>query len=114
MYIFLISNNRITKAISLAGELDESEEVILDYLRRPTLDDIPEGMHKVLAARKWVSKAGNNTANLVVCDREKNLFSLMCYSKNFDKVRMFARLGSIRKFMVSRKKDGAVVIEDIS
>jgi DNA polymerase-3 subunit alpha len=114
MYIFLISNNRITKAISLAGELDESEEVILDYLRRPTLDDIPDGMHKVLAARKWVSKAGNNTANLVVCDREKNLFSLMCYSKNFDKVRMFARLGSIRKFMVSRKKDGAVVIEDIS
>ena len=114
MYIFLISNNRITKAISLAGELDESEEVILDYLRRPTLEDIPEGMHKVLAARKWVSKAGNNTANLVVCDREKKLFSLMCYSKNFDKVRMFARLGSIRKFMVSRKKDGAVVIEDIS
>lgn len=114
MYIFLISNNRITKAISLAGELDESEEVILDYLRRPTLDDIPEGMHKVLAARKWVSKAGNNTANLVVCDREKNLFSLMCYAKTFDKVRMFARLGSIRKFMVSRKKDGATVIEDIS
>lgn len=114
MYIFLISNNRITKAISLAGERDESEEVILDYLRRPTLDDIPNGMHKVLAARKWVSKAGNNTANLVVCDREKNLFSLMCYAKNFDKVRLFARLGSVRKFMVSRKKDGAVVIEDIS
>jgi DNA polymerase-3 subunit alpha len=114
MYIFLISNNRIVKAISLAGELNESEEVILDYLRRPTLDDIPEGMHKVLAARKWVSKAGNNTANLVVCDKEKNLFSLMCYAKNFDKVRLFARLGSVRKFMVSRKKDGAVVIEDIS
>lgn len=114
LYIFLISNNRIVKSISLASDLDSSDELIMDYLRRPTLDEIPEGQHKVIAARKWISKAGNPTANLIVADADKNLHSLMVYSKNLDKVRLFARLGSICKFVVSHKKDGAKVIEDIS
>lgn len=95
MYLFLIGNNSIMKYIDL-DDVNESDDIILDYLRRPILEDIVDGQHKILHAKAKTTKNGKKIANLVVCDSEKNLQTLMVFEKNLQMVRMTCKIGSIR------------------
>jgi|SRR5215217_761389 len=113
MYIFVIGNNRIIKAIPLANEGDVSEEVIVDFLRRPVIEEIPEGQFKILAASKRVTKAGKNMATLVISDGDKNLKTAVVFSNEFEKVRATCPLGSVRALELARTRDGSICIRDV-
>jgi DNA polymerase-3 subunit alpha len=113
MYIFVIGNNRIQKHISLAGELDEKEDVIMDFIRRPKLDDVPQGQFKILAAQPRKTKAGKNMAYVTVTDSEKNLSTFLVFDSMFDKAKLFCRLGSVRAIDLGQTKDGTKYIKDV-
>lgn len=113
MYIFLVSNNSIIKAISLANDSDAHENVIIDFLRRPELEEVPEGQSKILAATARKTKNGGNMATLIVSDHEKNLQSLVVFDREFDKARMYCKLGSVRTIKTAVTRSGSIRLEDV-
>lgn len=114
MYLFLIGNNRIIKYILLDGESDASEDVIIDFLRRPVLNEIVPGQYKILAAQKRKTKNGGNMAYLVVGDSDKNLKTLLVFNNEFDKVRAMCKLGSVRAIETTKMKNGSECIRSVS
>jgi DNA polymerase III subunit alpha len=114
MYLFLIANNKIVKYIDMNELGDYQEDVLIDYLRRPVLSEVPEGQYKIIAAKKRKTKAGKNMATLVVSDHEKNLDRIMVFDSKFDRTRSLAKLGSVRAIDISIMKDGTKALKDIS
>lgn len=103
MYLFLIGNNSIMKYIDLE-EVNETDDIVLDYLRRPVLEDIVDGQYKIIYAKAKTTKNGKKIANLVVCDSDKKLQTLMVFEKNLQMVRMICKIGSIRALDIKEYK----------
>jgi hypothetical protein len=99
MYLFLIGNNRIMKHVSLE-DVKEDDEVLMDYLRRPILDEVVPGQHKIIFAKASTTKTGKKIAHVVVSDSEKNLQTLMVFAKDLPLVRASCKIGSIRKINI--------------
>lgn len=99
MYLFLIGNNRIMKYIDL-NNLKDSDEILMDYLRRPVLEEITDGWHKIIYAKRSTTKTGKKIANVVVCDSEKNLQTLMVFSKDLSMVSASCKIGSVKKLNI--------------
>lgn len=113
MYVFLIGNNRIMKHISLDNANNESEDIIMDYLRRPILEEIPEGQHKILAAQARTTKTGKKIGYVVACNSEKQLSTFMVFEKNLNIVRAMCKIGTVRKLTVKKLKDGTYCIDGV-
>jgi DNA polymerase-3 subunit alpha len=103
MYLFLVGNNRIMKYIDL-DNVQESDEVIMDYLRRPMLEEVLIGQHKILFAKKSRTKNGKNIAHVVVTNSEKELQTLMVFEKDLPLVRASCKIGSVRKLNIGDYK----------
>lgn len=113
LYLFLIHKNSIIKSIKLGGEGDASDDIIIDFLRRPTLDEIPDGQYMILAAQPRKTKAGKNMATVIIGNKEKDLKGLMVWDGQFDKVRLYCKLGSVRSISIGKMKDGTEYINDV-
>lgn len=103
MYLFLIGNNRIMKYVDLEN-LKEEDEVIMDYLRRPLLEEILPGQHKILFAKRTTTKNGKKIAHIVVSDHEKNLQTLMVFANDLPLVSASCKIGSVRKLNIGDYK----------
>jgi len=103
MYLFLIGNNRIMKYVDL-DDVHESDEVIMDYLRRPMLEEVLPGQHKILFAKKSRTKNGKNIAHVVVSDSEKELQTLMVFEKDLPIIRASFKIGDVRKLNIGDYK----------
>jgi DNA polymerase III subunit alpha len=113
MYIFLVGNNSIMRAIDMDDLSTSSEDVLIDYLRRPVLSEIPEGQWKIIGAQARKTKAGKNMANITVCDNDKNLKTFMVFDSMFHKAKLMARIGTIRVINLATTRDGAEYLKDI-
>lgn len=103
MYVFLIGNNRIMQFVDL-DDLQEKDDLLMDYLRRPVLEDIPVGQHKIIYAKRSTTKNGKKIAHVVVSDSDKNLETLMVFEKDLPLVRASCKLGSVRKLNIGNYK----------
>ena len=99
MYLFLIGNNRIMKHVSLE-DVKEEDETLMDYLRRPVLEEVLPGQHKIIFAKASTTKTGKKIAHVVVSDSEKNLQTLMVFAKDLPLVRASCKIGSVRKINI--------------
>lgn len=99
MYLFLIGNNRIMKYINLE-DIKEDDEIIMDYLRRPILDEITPGWHKIIFAKRSTTKTGKKIAHVVVSDEDKNLQTLMVFSNSISMVSASCKIGSVKKLNI--------------
>jgi DNA polymerase-3 subunit alpha len=113
MYLMLIGNNSIMKAIDMDDLSTSSEDVLIDYLRRPKLSEIPEGQVKILAAQGRKTKAGKNMATITVCDHNKELKTFLVFDGMFHKAKLMARIGVTRVVTLAETKDGALFLRDI-
>lgn len=112
MYLLLIGNNRIMQAIDL-DDLTPKDEVLLDFLRRPMLEEIPPGQHKVLAAQARKTKKNTNMAYLTVCDEEKTIKTLLVFDSQFKIVRHLCKIGAVRAFDLGTTKDGTLYVKGV-
>lgn len=110
MYLFLIGNNRIMKYIDLE-QVEDSDEVILDYLRRPVLEEIAPGQHKILFAKRTTTKTGKKIAHVVVSDSDKNLQTLMVFANSLPLISASCKIGTVRKLNIGDFK-GTKYIKD--
>lgn len=113
MYLMLVGNNSIMKAIDMDDLSTSSEDVLVDYLRRPKLAEIVEGQVKIIAAQARKTKAGKNMATITVCDENKELKSFMVFDSMFHKAKIMARIGSTRVIRLGETRDGASYLKDI-
>lgn len=112
MYLLLVGNNRIMQAIDL-DDLTPKDEVLLDFLRRPTLEEIPAGQYKVLAAQARKTKKNTNMAYLTVCDEDKTLKTLLVFDSQFNVVRHLCKIGAVRAFDLGTTKDGTLYVKGV-
>lgn len=112
MYLFLIGNNRIIKEIDLE-DITEKDEVIMDFLRRPILEEIVPGQFKVLAAQARKTKKNTNMAYITVCDEEKNINTLMVFDGQFNLVRRLCKIGSVRAIDMGKTRDGSLYVKGV-
>lgn len=110
MYIFLIGNNRIIKAIDIENM---PENTTMEYLRKPALPEVPEGQWMIVTAEARKTKANKNIATLIIADANKELKSLTVFDSVFNKVRAIARIGSIRTINIGKMRDGTEIVKDI-
>lgn len=110
MYLFLIGKNRIMKTIDL-DDIKESDEILMDYLRRPELSEIVPGQHKIIYAKRSTTKTGKKIASVVVCDGEKELTTLMVFESAIPLISASCKIGSIRKLNIGDHR-GTKFIKD--
>jgi DNA polymerase III subunit alpha len=113
MYLFLVGNNSIMRAINMSDLSSNSDDILLDYMRRPHLEEIPEGQYKILAAHGRKTKTNQNMANITVCDSEKRLKTIVVFDSVYAKAKMFAKLGLVRKLVLGETKSGGEFLKDI-
>jgi len=99
MYLFLIAHNRIMKTVDL-DDIQETDEILMDYLRRPELTEIVPGQHKIIYAKRSTTKTGKKIANVIVCDHEKELTRLMVFQKDLPLVSASCKIGAVRKLNI--------------
>lgn len=113
MYVFLISNNRIAKHVDLSDPA-ASEDIIMDFLRRPTLEEIGEGQHKILHAEARKTKAGDNMAYMVISNRDKELETVMVFKDMFGMVRATCPIGAVKTLKLSELRNGGYCVNGVS
>jgi DNA polymerase-3 subunit alpha len=113
MYIFLVGNNSIMRWIDMDDLSNSNEDVLVDYLRRPNLSEVPEGQWKILGAVPRKTKAGKNMATITVSDCDKNLKTFLVFDSMFQKARLMARIGVTRVIQFGQTKDGVDYLKDI-
>lgn len=113
MYIFLVGNNSIMRWIDMDDFSSSNEDVLIDYMRRPNLSEIPDGQWKILAAVPRKTKAGKNMATITVCNNNKDLKTFLVFDSMFQKARLMARIGVTRVISLGQMKDGTEYLKDI-
>ncbi len=113
MYIFLIGNNSIMRWIDMDDLSNSNEDVLVDYLRRPKLSEIPENQWKILGASARKTKAGKNMATITVCNSDKDLKTFLVFDSMFHKAKLMARIGVTRVINLAKTRDGAEYLRDI-
>lgn len=103
MYLFLIGNNSIMKYIDL-DDMKPEDEIIMDYLRRPILEEVVKGQHKILFAKRKTTKNGKKIAFVVTCDSEKKLETFMVFAGSIPLVSASCKIGSVRKLNIGDLK----------
>lgn len=113
MYIFLVGNNSIMRWIDMDDLSNSNEDVLVDYLRRPKLAEIPDGQWKILGASARKTKSGNNMATITACDANKDLKTFLVFDSMFHKAKLMARIGVTRVIKLAKTRDGAEYLRDI-
>jgi len=96
MYIMLIADNRIMRAINVDELVDFQEDPLIDWIRRPYLRDLTGEFRRVMYYAERTTKNDKRIANVVVSDADKNLYSYLVFSNTIDKVSKFLSPGATR------------------
>jgi len=111
-YIFLVTNNRIVKAISSDEILDQSHTLIkfLNYKMLPFEDN----ELYVVSFSARVTKAGKNMAILTLADKSRELHPVTVFPTNFATAYMKVQEGKAYEFKLGKTKDGTIIMEDVN
>lgn len=113
LYVFLIGNNSVIRAIDLDNEIDAFDDTVLDYLRKPFDPEIGPNEWKVLAAKKRVTKAGKNMAHVVFTNDNKDLLTLPVWPSKFDLARKKCKIGSVVFIEIGKMPDKSLFLKDV-
>jgi DNA polymerase-3 subunit alpha len=113
MYVFLISNNRVSRYVTVEDLTNDKGEDFQEFLEATSFPDVPEGMLRVVSFNSRTTKAGNRMADAVFCDEHKNLQAAMAFPQQFMKAFVTCQPGAVVDVQLGRTKDSAVYIENI-
>ena len=113
MYAMLISNNRISRYVSVNDLVNDKGGDFQDFIEAKSFPDVPEGMLRVVSFNARVTKAGKKMANVVLCDEFKNLTDALVFPSQF--MKCFARMGEGKVVDVKfgRTKEGTLFVDNV-
>jgi DNA polymerase III alpha subunit len=111
-YIFLVTNNRIVKAIMSDEILDQSHTLIkfLNYKMLP----FDEDEMYVVSFSPRITKAGKKMAILTLADKTRELHPVTVFPTHFAEAYMKVKEGKAYKFKLGKTKDGTVIMEEVN
>lgn len=113
MYLMLIGNNSVLRYLDMDELSDKSEDALVDFLRRPKLEEVPDGQFLIIGAAARKTKAGKNMASLAIADNTKQLKTILVFDSMFNKAKLMAKIGVTRVITIGKMKDGTEFLRDI-
>lgn len=113
MYVFLISNNRICKYISVDDIADFEEIPFVKFLNATSFPDVPEGMYRVVAFPVRTTKAGKRMGTVVLTDEYKNLVSALVFPQQFMKAYSRFGEGKVVDVKLAETKEGTLFVDNV-
>jgi DNA polymerase-3 subunit alpha len=114
MYAMLVSDNRIARYAPLEDLTRESQNTYVQFLYKKSLPEVTEGFYYVVAFQSRQTKSGKNMANMVICDEDKNMQSVLVFPQQFNKAYTKCKEGSVIMAELKVTDDGAVFLENVS
>jgi DNA polymerase-3 subunit alpha len=114
MYAILVSGNRVAKYASVEQLLNDEGGDFQEFLEATRFPDVPEGMYKVIAFQKRLTKAGKMMGTVVLADEHKRLTTALVFpGKDFNKFYVKMRDGAVVDVKLKETKDGSVFVENV-
>jgi DNA polymerase-3 subunit alpha len=113
MYAILVSDNRVARYATMDELINRIPNGFVDYLYASEYGDIPEGMFKVLAFQRYVTKANKTMAYTTICDSEKNLYPVMAFPTMFHKAYGKCKDGAVIDAILKQTKEGSYFYDNI-
>lgn len=110
MYLFLIANNRITRAVEIG---DEPSPAPLDQYVAGNLESPPEGSYSPVAFVPRKTKAGKDMATMVVVDWLGHMKGVVVFPKDFYYAYDNCRGGQPMRLSINEKEDGGLIFNGI-
>lgn len=114
MYAMLVADNRIARYAPLDELSPKSQNSYTKFLWKESLPEVTEGFYYVVAFQSRQTRAGKNMANMVVCDEDKNMQSVLIFPQQFNKAYTKCKEGSVIMAELKVTDDGAVFLENVS
>jgi DNA polymerase-3 subunit alpha len=111
LYIFLISNNRVSRYIPIK-DVPEGGDFV-DFLNAESFPDIPEPMLRVVSFRTKTTRAGKKMADVVFADADKDLVGAMVFPTMFHEAFTKLREGRVVDVKLQKTKEGAFFVDRI-
>ena len=112
-YAMLIANNRIARYAPIGDVSEQSDNSYCKFLYRTKMNDVTEGFYYVVAFQKYVTKAGNSMAYIVLSDGEKNMTRVMAFPQIYLKAYSQCQEGSVVELTLDKTEDGSIYIKEI-
>jgi DNA polymerase-3 subunit alpha len=113
LHVFLVADNRIALYCKDEDLIENRDDPFVKYLYELDYPDMPDSMRKVVHFNARKSKAGNNFANMIVADNQKNLTSVIVFDKVFKKAQLKCVPGAVVDVELERMKDGTITLRNI-
>lgn len=113
MYAILVSDNRVARFATMDELIHKIPNGFVDYLYASEYGDIPEGMYKVLAFQRYITKAKKTMAYTTVCDSEKNLYPVMAFPTMFHKAYGKCKDGAVIDAVLKQTQEGSYFYDNI-
>lgn len=111
LYVFLISNNRVSRYIAIKDIPDGGDFV--DFLMAESFPDIPDSMLRVVSFKSKTTKAGKKMADVVFSDNEKDLIGAMVFPMKFHEAFTKLRPGAVVDVKLGKTDTGTFFVDRI-
>jgi DNA polymerase-3 subunit alpha len=113
LYAIMVSNNTIERYVSIDDLSSRSKNTFVRHLYARNYPELTPGCYKTIAFRRYVTKAGNNMAYMVVSDDEKNLFRVMAFPQQFAKAHSKCKEGQDAFMEFKQTDDGSLFLNNV-
>jgi DNA polymerase III alpha subunit len=113
VYIFLISNNSVVKAITTEEFLNDEGGFLQDFLEADYLEDVPEGKAKVIAFESFKTKKGAWMGSVILSDEYKNMVQAVVWPSDYPKAHTVFKEGAVVDVVVGELPDGGYAVQSI-
>jgi len=113
MYILLVSNNRVAKAMKVENFDLDNDDDFTKFLVAQSFPDVVEGFVKVVAFLPRVTKAGKKMAEAVVCNEQKELFHVLVFPAMFQKAYIRMQEGAVVDAVFKQTKEGTLFLDRV-
>lgn len=113
MYVFLIANNRVARYISVEELADGGGGPFREFLELVTLDDVPEGMYRVVSFNSRTTKAGKKMADVVFSDENKNMITALVWPTTYPVAYTRCKEGEVVDVTLKELDGGGYAIEKL-
>jgi DNA-directed DNA polymerase III PolC len=112
MYLFLIANNKIERAIESENIDDKVDDPLIRYLNAKELK-LENNKKAIISFNSRKTKAGKFMANIIFSNKEKDLSSAIVFPNEYAKCLDKAKPGSAVDILLSKTSNDSTYIKEI-
>jgi DNA polymerase-3 subunit alpha len=113
VYIFLISNNSVVKAITTEQFLNDEGGFLQDFLEADYLEDVPDGSAKVISFESFKTKKDKWMGSVVLSDEYKNMVQAVVWPSDYPQAQTAFKEGAVVNVVVGELPDGGYAVQSI-